>query len=993
MNILLARISNQFIILIAIVICFTTINGQLLSFKNYTDEDGLPQNTVFVIFQDSKGFIWLGTEAGLIKFDGINFTPYTTRDGLINSTVRSIAEDSSGNLWIGTINGISKFDRHTFQNFNSEKNLSDNYIYSIVVDPENRIWFGSRLGGLFYYQHGKFQVPKSTVVQNSSEVYALALDKTGRLFAGTGNNGVLIFENETLSSLKINNDILNRTVRSLFFDTKDRLWIGTDNGAELFSDNKLNKYINKEEYLKDVQVRGFTEDLEGNIWIASYGNGLIKYDGQKYYSYKNSGMISNNIQTAIRDQRGDLWFGTYLGGVSRLPADYFLIYNSETGLADNIVYAIGEDKNGKMYFGHYGFGISILHQNKYEYLKSNNGLIDDRVSSFCFNSDNSIWIGTSSGISNYSKGKFKNYDLKNQPNESLIVSLLSTTDGNIIAGGNSSVLKYNYRTDDFDLIIGKEQGLKRGLVWDIFEDTDKSLWFATELFGVLKYKNDVITTIGSINDDVNSILKDSKGNYWFALNGSGVVHYDGTSFRNISKAEGLSDDISYGLLESSGKLFISTLRGISVLDLNNFYKTDSILFKYLLKSDGIPSNEFNGGAYFKDSKGSLWLGTQRGLIEYNPSKQVNKYKPNVFLDRIIISDGKIDSLVEIRSGQKFESDFNNITFEFSSPNFFNPQGIQYKFRLTNIEERWITTSERKISYRAIPPGDYLFEIFAANSDGNWSDEKLGFSLIIEPPIYATWWFRVIIFFSLIGGIYAISIFNNRRISTRNLELKRLVDERTKELSDEKDKSESLLLNILPNVLVKELKTTGKVQPRYYENVSILFTDFEDFTSTASLLPADNLVEELNEIFKAFDEIVEKNGLEKLKTSGDSYMAAAGLPQPCDEHALKSVRTAIEMLKFIDERNRTSSIKWAMRIGINSGPVITGVVGTKKFNYDVWGDTVNIASRMESSAESGFINISENTYKLVKHEFKCNYRGKLFAKGKGKMDMYYIAEGN
>ena len=215
--------------------------------------------------------------------------------------------------------------------------------------------------------------------------------------------------------------------------------------------------------------------------------------------------------------------------------------------------------------------------------------------------------------------------------------------------------------------------------------------------------------------------------------------------------------------------------------------------------------------------------------------------------------------------------------------------------------------------------------------------------------------------------------------------------RTRELETEKNKSDELLLNILPVSLVRELKEKGSVQPREFKNVTILFTDFKEFTYTASVLPAEELVKELNEIFLGFDNIIEQNGLEKLKTIGDSYMAAGGLPQEAEDHAIKVVNAAIEMQELIKERNKNSAIKWDMRAGIHSGNVIAGVVGTKKFTYDIWGDTVNIASRMESSGEANQINISAYTYMLVKDYYDCEYRGKVDAKGKGKIDMYFIKE--
>lgn len=204
-------------------------------------------------------------------------------------------------------------------------------------------------------------------------------------------------------------------------------------------------------------------------------------------------------------------------------------------------------------------------------------------------------------------------------------------------------------------------------------------------------------------------------------------------------------------------------------------------------------------------------------------------------------------------------------------------------------------------------------------------------------------------------------------------------------------NEKLLHNILPKEIAKELRETGSVKPARYENVSIMFSDFKGFTNIVASIPTKKLVEELNEIFSRFDDIVESEGVEKIQTVGDGYLAACGLPREIDDHALRCVRAAKKMLDFLNKRNEISAIKWEARIGIHSGPISAGVIGKKKFAYDIFGDTLNTASRIESNGEEGRINVSAYTYDLIKDEFPSEYRGKLNAKGKGELDMYFVKE--
>lgn len=228
-----------------------------------------------------------------------------------------------------------------------------------------------------------------------------------------------------------------------------------------------------------------------------------------------------------------------------------------------------------------------------------------------------------------------------------------------------------------------------------------------------------------------------------------------------------------------------------------------------------------------------------------------------------------------------------------------------------------------------------------------------------------------------------------KVASRTLE----IDKQKKQLQAEKVKSDTLLLNILPEEIAAELKKFGKSYARKHEEVSVLFADIKGFTTIAQNMSPDMLVTQLDETFRGFDYITGKYGLEKIKTIGDAYMCAAGLPQDDECHAVNAVKAAIDMQNFIAEFSRSKIIQdipaFQIRIGIHSGSVVSGVVGTKKFAYDIWGDTVNLASQMEQLSEEGRINISGDTYVLIKNYFNCFYRGKIGAKSKGEIDMYFV----
>ena len=239
-----------------------------------------------------------------------------------------------------------------------------------------------------------------------------------------------------------------------------------------------------------------------------------------------------------------------------------------------------------------------------------------------------------------------------------------------------------------------------------------------------------------------------------------------------------------------------------------------------------------------------------------------------------------------------------------------------------------------------------------------------------------------------------------QVNNEQLEVK--VQQRTREIEKQKEiieaakaQSDSLLLNILPDEIAEELKKFGKSYARKHSQVSVLFSDIKGFSSIAETLTPVKLVMQLDEVFGAFDNIIAKYGMEKIKTIGDAYMCACGLPLSDEENAIKAVRAGMDMQQFINEFGLANKIQnlpvFEVRIGIHTGPLVAGVVGLRKFAYDIWGDTVNLASRMEQHSEAGKVNISGETYRLIKEQFRCTYRGRIETKNKSQVDMYFVDE--
>jgi adenylate cyclase len=318
--------------------------------------------------------------------------------------------------------------------------------------------------------------------------------------------------------------------------------------------------------------------------------------------------------------------------------------------------------------------------------------------------------------------------------------------------------------------------------------------------------------------------------------------------------------------------------------------------------------------------------------------------------------------------------------------------LQYKIALIEKEKN-------KISKVLSATGDSLenatFEAQAASARALAEEEK---TKRTQTQLYFSYGGIALLlaFSGILFSLFRSRNIANKRLAEQNIKIKKQAEEleqRGKELHIEKEKSEKLLLNILPVKVAEELKENNYAAPRSYDMVTVLFTDFKGFTSIAEKMSPEEIIRELNTIFSEFDRICKEYNLEKIKTIGDAYMCAGGIPEPNATNAIDAINAALEMQQYMkilaEKRQARGENYFELRLGINTGPIVAGVVGETKFAYDIWGDTVNLASRMESAGEVGMVNISDNTYELVKERFDCTYRGRISVKNKGEVNMYFV----
>jgi ligand-binding sensor domain-containing protein/class 3 adenylate cyclase len=983
------------------------------------DSTSLSSNIITALIEDLNGNIWVATNGGGInRFDKYSetFEHYRfdseNENTLSNDFVTALYLDFTGVMLIGTQSGLNIFDpqtkrfrRYQPRELNSDE-LSHDYITDVTKDGEGMIWIATRSGGLYKFERfeevfRQFRPGDGTGLQDNW-ITTLHLDQNDHLWVGTQSEGLYLFDHETetfenfRSHLSDPYSISHNWILSVFEDLHGAFWVGTMNGLNLM-DQETGRFSNisqeQPNYLSNYSISSLYEDKSGVFWIGTRDGALNKLvrttDSFRVFRHEPGNLNSiseNNIWAVLESRTGEVWFGTHGGGLNR--------YNPETG-----------------------------EMKRYRHIPADTtSLSDNFINTIIEDQAGNLWIGTINGLNRYNRGSDKFTRFIHDPGDvntiggNQITALMEGSEGIIWIGTlDSGLTSYNPETGDIRRYrhdASDPESLSHNKVWSLFEDSRGNFWLGTHGYGLNRYDrvNDIFTHYKhdpadpeSISSNfINFIHEDRSGILWIGtLNGLNRFDPDAGIFDRFTTRNGLPNNVLYGVIEDErGHLWLSTNNGIA--DFN----PDTGTSRNYGIGDGLPGNEYRFGAYHRGDSGRMYFGGIDGAVVFEPdSLRDNPYIPPVTITNFQIfnedvpigEDSFLTQSITETDEITISYDESVFSFEYAGLHFAAPELNQYAYMLEGFDRDWQYVGGRRFtSYTNLSPGNYVFRVKASNKDGIWNETGTAVRIEITPPIWQTWWaygiYGIMFSFLMIGTIqYRVRKERDKKeeLIRKKQELENEVRIRTIELAEEKVKGDALLKNILPGDVADQLIKYGKSEPRKYDEVSILFTDFENFTETSSSMAAGRLVNELNEIFEAFDKILMQHNVEKIKTIGDSYMAVGGVPNPDPDHAKNVIQATLEMLRFIEERNQHSSFKWRMRAGVHSGSIIAGVVGKNKFTYDIWGDSVIIANRMESTGEPGKINISAVTRDLIRDEYRCKYRGKLSTPGKGKLDMYFI----
>lgn len=994
---------------IALLFLALVANAQRYFFENVGVQQSLPASKVYAAIQDGFGLVWIGTEAGLASYDGNKVTNRGTQEGVAPNGARSLLLDKEGRLWAGHLDGgITVYDGSKFTAYTLGKDMNS-AITALVGADDGSIWITTA-------GHGAFRTNGLPTEGNVITADRFAEEKGLQpvlLTATALKDGRIAFVEDrgTIRSIAKGADRAEEMkipgwqglfeCNTLFEDSRGALWLGTrGGGAFKFDQGKAVQY-SPANGLTSGTVICFGEDNDGGIWVGTFDGGasLIGAKGIRSFS-KANGLHSTFIRSITRDREGNLLIGTNDGGLDIFKGDRFVCFSAADGLMDPQVWAVTEDDQGRAWFGTNG-GIVILSNREgggiARTITVQQGLLPTNFIR-CLREDDKgyMWIGTDNGgLLRYDPRTDRiTEEVEIRLGAGKVNALEVGQPGELWVGGLNGLFRYVPGSGSPPTFFTEEEGLASNNVVSIYRDKSGTIWVGSTVKGITRIDNGIAKPVDlGRSFTATSFVQDDQGRIWVGTEGQGIIVLEnGKEVQRFSEAEGLLSNTIKALgRDQNGHVWIGTNKGL------NKWRPKKGGFVAFTERAGFTGIEVKPNSVWTTRSGDLWFGTVNGATRVGSEKGAERS----IAPLVAIRGWKVNLEDRTMTDDRLDHDERNVRIAYSSVSLSDPNAVRYMYKLNGLDDEWQPiTAETDAYYPALPPGSYAFQVKAMDRSGLWSDPPAELEFTILPPWYRSWWFYTALVALISIALFSYIKVRERQLRMRNIILERKVDERTaevvaqsKEIEGQKVRIEDLLLNILPKEISEELKENGKATARRHDQVTVMFTDMKGFTQVAEKMTPEELVSELDDCFIRFDEIIGRYGIEKIKTIGDSYMSACGVPKSDPNHAVKAVMAAVEvrdlMTEWQKEHAAAGKQPWSLRIGLHSGAVVAGVVGKRKFAYDIWGDAVNTASRMESSGEPGEVNVSGATYELVKDYFECEHRGQVEAKNKGRIDMYFV----
>ncbi|MFZ5983130.1 MAG: ligand-binding sensor domain-containing diguanylate cyclase [Acidobacteriota bacterium] len=764
----------------------------------WLSEDGLPQNSVTAILQDRTGYLWLATQEGIVRFDGVSFTVFDkwNTPAIVRNNIRDVCLDASGTLWAGTNGGgLLRMENGAFTVLDSKDGLVFDNVTSLCGTRDGAVWAGTYGGGLSRYKDGVFTNFTTREGLPHNSILTLYEDPiTGDLWIGTNGGGLCRFAGgrfETVPGLP------EPVVYAVHRGRDGTLWIGTYNqGLCALQNGRLRVYTTKDGLTSD-RITCLLEDRDGNLWVGTFGGGLSRLHEGRWSSFTTrDGLPYDVVRALCEDGEGNLWIGTNGGGLNCLHDGPFATFGVPEGLSNDFAIGLLETRDGSLWISTNGGGINRFKDGRFTRLTTAEGMPNDLIRSLCEDRSGALWVGTDGGgLARVQNGKITTLTTADGLPTNRVIAVYEDRRGILWAGTNGGGLcRIEGRAIQSFSPTGASTG---GLVNLIFEDSRGRLWVST-YGGLSLFENGRFTGFEGREAIGNAIVthmhEDARGALWIGTIGSGVFLMRGSRVDRISKAQGLPDDTAYQILEDDlGHVWMSGNRGVYRARIQDMVdcaegRLPRVPVTEFGVADGMRSAECNGGfvpAGIRARDGRLWFPTIRGVVVVDPDeRRFNAQPPPVLVERVVVNGVPREAAAEI----VLPPGRNRLDIHYTGLSFVAPERVQFRYVLEGFDPDWVRAETRRVAtYTNLPPGKYTFRVTACNNDGVWNAQGASLTLVQKPRFYQT---APFLFLCIVAGVALLAgavRLRVRSLEARRVVLEALVEERTRELRTANDR--------------------------------------------------------------------------------------------------------------------------------------------------------------------------------------------------------------
>jgi diguanylate cyclase (GGDEF)-like protein len=754
----------------------------------WVEKDGLPQNSINAVVQSPRGYLWLATQEGLVRFDGVRFTVFNKDNTPLmgDSYIVTLLKDRKGSLWMSFDSGGVLVERNgTFTEPEAAEELRGVRVDSMMEDDRHRMWFGTDSSGLWCLDGGK--VTRYSVKDGlpGKVVYAIYQDSGGTIWIGT-NRGLATMQKGRLAEFPM--PVKGRNwYYALTGDTQGNVWAGSYQGLfRIGPDDEVTRFTTVDGLPHDTVYALYDNPEDKCLWIATK-DGLARYMGGRFDSYGvQDGLSNRQVLSIAEDREGDLWVGTAYG-LNRFRDDKFFSLGTRNGLASGLVDSVLQARDGSIWIGTDGGGASRWTTDAITNITRKDGLPGNTVNTLMEDGDGTIWMGLEvGGLATWKNGRVKRFLPGNKRLSGTGIYCLMRDREETLWAGSAGGL-FRIRNGQVRL-FGPKDGLSGSEVNCLRQNRSGGIWVGTDTGGLDLYKDgsfEVFTTRqGLVNDSVTALYQEPDGTLWIGTMG-GLSRLRNGRFSNITHEQGLfSDTVFIVIPDKSGRFWMSCNKGVfsaarDQLDAVADGTADRVSCETYGRADGMGSSECNGGMQPSGCRtrgGWLCVATMRGLAVLNPAAiHLNTKPPPVVIEQMQV-DGRAAPLshrVKLAPGR------HRIEFRFTALSLVAPEKELFRYRLKGYDPDWVSTSTRRDAvYTGLPPGEYTFRVIACNNDGVWNDRGASFTFVQLPRFYQTWWFLALVALLAIGGVFGLVRFRLSAARRREAVLTGMVEERT-----------------------------------------------------------------------------------------------------------------------------------------------------------------------------------------------------------------------